>query len=108
MYQYQISTYFQFVILLTINTNRYLDSYGLEAAKYGVSHSDELWFLWNSYWKKHWVNRPEDQVNISNNMLDMWVNFARHGDPTPPGSDLPITWEPVTPDNHQYIILGRV
>ena len=71
-----------------------------------MSHSDELWFLWNSYFLKHWINRPEDQVNISNNMLDMWVNFARNGDPTPPGSDLPITWEPVTPDNHQYIILG--
>ena len=73
-----------------------------------MSHSDELWFLWNSYWKKHWVNRPEDQVNISNNMLDMWVNFARSGDPTPPDSDLPVTWEPVRPDSHQYMILGTI
>ena len=80
----------------------------MEASKYGVSHSDELWFLWNTYFGKHWINRPEDQVNISNNMLDMWVNFARDGDPTPP--DWPVTWLPVAPGPvqvHGYLILGQ-
>ena len=40
-------------------------------------------------------------------MLEMWINFASFGDPTPPGSDLETTWAPVTPEDHRYLVIGE-
>ena len=37
----------------------YIDAYGLDSTQYGVAHSDELWYLWNAYFNKYWVNRTE-------------------------------------------------
>ena len=34
----------------------YLDSYGVDSTKYGVAHSDELWYLWNIYFGVYYVN----------------------------------------------------
>ena len=37
----------------------------------------------------------------------MWVNFGYYGDPTPPGSEVPVQWGQVAPDNHQYLIIDK-
>ena len=39
-------------------------------------------------------------------MLEMWISFASAGDPTPPGSGLE-TWDPVSPGDHRYLVIGE-
>ena len=46
----------------------------------------------------------QDIAYVSKSMIDMWANFARTGDPTPPGSDL-VQWDNVTPDSHRYLVI---
>jgi len=83
----------------------YLDSYGVDSTQYGVAHSDELWYLWNIYFGVYYINdRTEDIAYVSNSMIEMWANYARTGDPTPPGSDL-VQWDNVTPDSHRYLVI---
>ena len=40
-------------------------------------------------------------------MLEMWSNFVKYLNPTPPDSQSEalanVTWTPVTADNHQYL-----
>jgi len=85
----------------------YLDSYGVDSTQYGVAHSDELWQLWNIYFGVYYVNnRSEEIAYVSESMIDMWVNFARGGDPTPPDTTLDISWDPVTSEDHRYLVIG--
>ena len=46
-------------------------------------------------------------VKVSDAMLEMWINFASFGDPTPPGSGLETPWAPVTPEDHRYLVIGE-
>merc|ERR1712002_824393 len=84
----------------------YLDDYGVNSSAYGVSHSDELYYFWNPYFGKYAFALDEDSQMISTSVLDMWVNFAAFGDPTPEeGFPVPAKWGQVTPDNHQYLVI---
>jgi len=83
----------------------YLDDYGVNSSAYGVAHSDELYYFWKPYFNKYSIDMGEEAEAVSKNVLDMWVNFAYNGDPTPPGSDVPAQWGQVSPDNHQYLII---
>jgi len=85
----------------------YLDAYGVDSTAYGVAHSDELWYFWNPYFDKYGIDMGEEAEAVSKNVLDMWVNFAYYGDPTPPGADVPVEWGQVSPDNHQYLIIDN-
>merc|ERR1711970_789865 len=80
----------------------YLDAYGVNASAYGVAHSDELQYFWKPYFNKYAIQMDEESEAVSKACLDMWVNFAYYGDPTPPGADVPAQWDPVTQDSHQY------
>ena len=72
-----------------------------------MAHSDELWQLWNIYFGVYYVNnRSEEIAYVSESMIDMWVNFARGGDPTPPDTTLDISWDPVTSEDHRYLVIG--
>lgn len=82
-----------------------LDDYGLDSTMYGVSHSDELYYFWKPYFNKYDIVKDEKSTIVSKNVVDMWANFARFGDPTPPGSDVPVQWEQVTADNHQFLVI---
>ena len=85
----------------------YLDAYGVDSTKYGVAHSDELWYFWKPYFNKYAIDMGEEDEAVSKNVLDMWVNFGYYGDPTPPGSEVPVQWGQVSPDNHQYLIIDK-
>ncbi|XP_054289944.1 juvenile hormone esterase-like [Macrosteles quadrilineatus] len=68
---------------------------------FGVSHMDELLYLFP---RKLFFPREMNQedTNISNLLIKLWVNFAKEGNPTPTAisqspqtvKDKQITWEP--------------
>ena len=35
-------------------------------------------------------------------MTTMWTNFAKYGDPTPPGDDLQLRWDAVTAEDMRW------
>ncbi|CAH1977449.1 unnamed protein product [Acanthoscelides obtectus] len=49
---------------------------------WGVSHSDELLYLFQTPALFPHLENPNDKIMV-NNMLNLWTNFARTGDPTP-------------------------
>ena len=63
--------------------------------KYGVCHADDLFYMWTN------VRLNSEDIKVRKVMTDAWANFAKYGDPTPPGSEL--TWLPVDdPEMHQF------
>jgi len=70
----------------------------------GVTHSDELYFLWNPFWSEDYPLNPEDSL-MSSTLVQMWTNFARTGNPTP--EDSPVSWDSVRPDQPKYLRIDR-
>jgi para-nitrobenzyl esterase len=52
-------------------------------AALGAFHSEESMFLSQKYWAS-WVKSPDD-AQMSNTIIDYWVQFARVGEPSAPG-----------------------
>jgi para-nitrobenzyl esterase len=52
-------------------------------AALGAFHSEESMFLSKKYWTS-WVRSPGD-AQLSNTIIDYWVQFAKAGKPSPPG-----------------------
>ena len=71
---------------------------GFGVGNFGVCHADDLFYLWNM---RNVTLTLEEDIEVRNVMTDVWTNFAKYGDPTPPGSEL--TWLPVDdPEMHQF------
>ncbi|XP_058799349.1 uncharacterized protein LOC131668894 [Phymastichus coffea] len=63
----------------------------------GACHADELSFLFKAH---HFdvisKEKDTDKKRITKQMIDLWVNFAMTGTPTPRVTDLiPLYWEPI-------------
>jgi len=72
----------------------------------GVSHSDELYYMWNPYFGQEYPLNQDDTM-ISAYFTTMWSNFIKYGDPTPPSSshDLEVTWNPQTLEDRRYLVI---
>jgi len=77
-----------------------LDAQGVEPGLFGVAHADEQLYLFDPlyYWDLHDLN--ENDTNIRDLLVSYWTNFAKYGDPTPPGSDH--SWAAVNTDSWMY------
>jgi len=74
--------------------------------QYGVSHADDIYYIFkHNFDYNSW---SEANLATSHAMCQMWGDFARYGDPTPPASTLEFSWEPVEPENHRYLDIGEV
>lgn len=86
-------------------TYGFADAFGLDNSLYGVCHADELYYFWKPYWKKGAIQlKPEEEV-LSSRLLLAWTTFAKTGSPRTPGPEIP--WDPVLPENHQYLNIGE-
>ncbi|XP_058799348.1 neuroligin-1-like [Phymastichus coffea] len=65
----------------------------------GASHGDDIEYLFKTHFFKDKIESPKKSSvkhRISEQMIELWVNFATTGIPTPKLSRiLPFTWEPV-------------
>ena len=48
-----------------------------------VCHADELFVMWKAHRIPFDTVYTEEDKRVSDAMIQMWTNFARHGDPTP-------------------------
>ena len=60
--------------------------------------------MFNPYWFGVFELSDED-LKISTLLMELWTDFAKFGDPTPPGAA--VSWEPVTVTDHRYLLIGQ-
>lgn len=82
------------------NLGRYV-GLDLFANEEWACHLDELFLMFKSSFIPFDTVYTDRDKKVSALMLQMWTNFARHGDPTPKGNNSPgDRWLPVGPDKH--------
>lgn len=74
----------------------------------GVSHADDLFYLFPTYFTPHVKPGSEEDKHIQK-FVKMWTNFARHGEPTPEiDEDLDkVKWRPTSHDNLEFLDIGH-
>ena len=80
-------------ILTHQGQNSFSENYGIPPI--GVYHADDIQYLWESDYF-HFRNLSEIDEKVSKIMTTAWTNFAKFGDPSPPGT--PFSWTPVDPN----------
>ena len=80
-------------ILTHQGQNSFSENYGIPPI--GVCHADDIQYLWESDYF-HFRNLSEIDEKVSKIMTTAWTNFAKFGDPSPPGT--PFSWTPVDPN----------
>ena len=67
----------------------------------GVTHSDELYFMWNPFYNVTYPLHDND-VHMSLKMTTMWTNFAKTGDPNlPVDPDIGCVWNRQSLENKE-------
>ena len=64
------------------NTYVYYWKYSGEIQPYGAYHSIELPYVFNNFNNTAFENGLKENTDIINNIQEMWVNFARNGNPS--------------------------
>ena len=61
-----------------------------------MTHSDELYFMWNPFWEAEYPLHDTD-LDMSLQLTTMWTNFAKTGEP----STEEVQWRSQDLDNNQ-------
>jgi len=71
----------------------------------GVTHGDELLYLFST----GVFNLSEPDWDMAWKMVNLWTNFAIHGDPTPAGNTIPElpAWPHFNEDEMPYLVLNE-
>ena len=73
----------------------------------GVTHSDELYFMWNPFYNVSYPLSDQDG-EMSLKLTTMWTNFAKTGDPNlpvNPGTDC--TWREQSQESREWVENSR-
>ncbi|XP_043270961.1 venom carboxylesterase-6-like [Venturia canescens] len=82
--------------------------FGDEKNDYGVSHADELQYLF-PVGEQLFKDTPltKEDHKIVDLLTGLWVNFARTGNPTPQKTaEIPVKWKPVRTSSLEYLHIG--
>jgi carboxylesterase type B len=72
----------------------------------GPVHFDEIQYLFDSQFFGLKPLEGKD-LEISKQLLTVWTNFAKFGEPTPKNDDIvKVNWEKVTKENFHYLDIG--
>ena len=107
-FQYGIHRGIKYLLEYGVTTYQYILSYkgdysfsqiyGVDPI--GVCHADDLIYLWDVDFVNGILSEEDDAVREL--MTSLWTNFARNGDPTPPGSGL--SWTPLEANSeHRFL-----
>ncbi|XP_046407119.1 esterase E4-like [Ischnura elegans] len=73
----------------------------------GVSHGDELVYMFTSKLFPKELKAGTPQAKISERLIKMWTNFASEGNPTPEVTEtLPTIWEPYKGKTKDHLDIG--
>jgi len=77
----------KYLVEQNVTVYQYIFSYeGQGSSKYGVSHGDEMVYLWDAahpvYTSIVLVGLNEDDTLVRNTLVNAWTNFAASGEPT--------------------------
>jgi para-nitrobenzyl esterase len=73
-------------------------------ADYGAAHAYEIAYVINTESAMRERGAGDDQIALSNTMIDYWSSFARTGDPNP-SNGVRAFWEPfASNDNYQELV----
>ncbi|CAH2042177.1 unnamed protein product, partial [Iphiclides podalirius] len=79
-----------------------------EDGTWGASVGDELCYLFvcnpKKIYKKLLEDEDAEEIKVLKNMVKMWANFARTGNPTPNGDE--VTWNPATKENKECLVIS--
>ncbi|XP_048507575.1 esterase FE4-like isoform X2 [Athalia rosae] len=95
-----------YIYKLSYDTTQSLGKCLSNSSYEGVAHGDEIPYLFNvQITGDRLVHKPGTQEKIvSDRMVKLWTNFAKHGNPTPETNDLiNVKWLPVTENEKHYL-----
>ncbi|XP_023953641.2 esterase E4-like [Bicyclus anynana] len=77
---------------------------------WGASIGDELCYLFicqkhRKVYRKLLESEDSEEIKVVWSMVKLFADFAKTGNPTPPGSDF--TWKPATKENRQALIISE-
>ncbi|XP_049860259.1 cholinesterase-like [Schistocerca gregaria] len=70
---------------------------------WGVIHSGELPFLFLRKDTEYNLDPTSEEEQIRRNVLRLWTNFAKYGNPTPEAD--PVVWEPYDLTSRSYLLM---
>ncbi|CAG9795648.1 unnamed protein product [Diatraea saccharalis] len=76
---------------------------------WGAAPGDELCYLFvckalKKSYKKAMEDPNSEEMKVISNMVRLWSNFAKTGNPTPPGDE--IQWKPATKENKECLVIN--
>ncbi|XP_039750092.1 esterase E4-like [Pararge aegeria] len=76
---------------------------------WGASVGDELCYLfvckkWRKVYKNLFDQEHSDEIKVLTMMVKLYTNFAKTGNPTPPGSNF--IWKPASLENRECLIIS--
>nr|XP_003704957.1 PREDICTED: venom carboxylesterase-6-like [Megachile rotundata]XP_012144469.1 PREDICTED: venom carboxylesterase-6-like [Megachile rotundata] len=75
---------------------------------YGVSHADDLLYLFPLGEMVHQTPPTEEDYKIIDLITTAWYNFANTGNPTPKVSkEVPVKWKPVRTKSLEHLRIGK-
>ncbi|XP_026741255.1 esterase E4-like [Trichoplusia ni] len=94
---------------LNLRKNEVLDGALTMEGTWGANTGDELCYLFvckqiRKTYKKILSDEDAEELNVIRNMVKLWTNFAKSGNPTPEGS--PVKWVPATPENKECMVIS--
>ncbi|KAJ0174243.1 hypothetical protein K1T71_010389 [Dendrolimus kikuchii] len=77
---------------------------------WGASIGDELCYLFvckkiKKSYKKLMEDAESEEMIVLRNMVRLWTNFAKTGNPTPPGDEF--TWTPASIENKEILVISE-
>ncbi|XP_049958539.1 acetylcholinesterase-like [Schistocerca serialis cubense] len=70
---------------------------------WGVSHAGELAILFLRKDTEYNLDPESEEDKVRRNMLRLWTNFAKYGNPTPEAD--PVVWQPYDLSSHSYFLM---
>jgi len=92
----------------------YRSSFSKDSSWRGIPHTAEISFVFGIPWIHGVVTDPnvsemmsDEDHKVSNMVMDTWSNFAKYGNPTPPGKTQPplINWQPFTTSKPSVLLI---
>ncbi|XP_050504983.1 juvenile hormone esterase isoform X1 [Diabrotica virgifera virgifera] len=70
----------------------------------GACHGDELGYLFKNLLT---TDIGDEDKTYIHRMVTLWTNFAKYGNPTPPGNNLNIEWKPIQNGQLNFLDIGK-